>query len=962
MAYIVCTNIGLGGSADSPDDHSEIDSVNENVRKVWRNVHDRLTAIRHKWNIEPSILGIQEDGAYNFSFEPFFGPPVVTDYGITVGSQGRGRRGVSTYCRLDNYTRIDPVDNSNEIATMTFDFYNGEGRTKKAAFINFYRNQHAVHGRSVNDTIAAIKATIKNLRTNHNIRKIIIQGDMNDESHINLGNGFREITHRKLFHKSNATTRKTKIDRVWSNYDKCGILDVFETAENKENNDSKELGHKTITLWIGKKPSLPAKKKINVIDFKKLKDMVRGSEPNFEFQDADCKNISSTVSVDLLIEDFMATMNKFMSKATKSIRIKNTTADKVFLNDMERDEEAILHGKKQSKVLYRSMDKLRKGIDNVSDTTKPSLDKLGGKLEKKLDKLNEADHATAKKVIDEMFDPKEGNSCKNWLNTNEFSKICLSTSNSKAKDSDGFSLVVTKIFLSNRSIIRRYELIVTKCLELGYFPSDWKHDNIHFIYKNKGQRSDPANWRPITIASSFGKHFEKTISYLISGIDDLNYDNHAYKSKRACMTAITAAQRTFLTDQLKAAGLDLTGKKIITSISLDDISGAFESVDHVIISYLFEKLFKKEERFDIKGVILSYLNRDAKVVGDDTAETYDLATRALRSIPQGSILSPLLWRLFDGVFTQMYKNTFPTILETNKDIVAITHIAYADDHMTIFSILVDANKSNDEIGKRLSWIFDLLRSLLKDATCALGSDINPAKSESIVLVELAQHINLKDKTDKDPSNEFKWLGYHLLINDKMMIEFNEIKIKETINAVISFRTKAFSYTSSIGLRWRIYKVYISPFVELFLPLVIQSPSTGPRAKTTIHDLQHRSICLALGLPYTAGRREIEIYLGEKSVEEKAQRMADRIIDVLNIERPNLCTANEIPCDRTSRSGVKPWSRPINNNDNRQFIIRMFIMKDAKIDTTEKKQFKLGNVKKWCTSLRQKIQQHSKSNH
>ena len=961
MVCIVSTNIGLGGSSESTDDFTEIGSVNENVRKVWRNVHDRLTKIRSKWNIQPNVLGVQEDGGYNFAFEPFFGPPVVTDYGVTVGSQGRGRRGVSSYCGLDSYVRVDPIDDVNEIATMIFDYYNGEGQMKRCAYVNFYRNQHSIYGRSVNDTIAAIKATIKNLRVNHNIRKILIQGDMNDEGYANLGNGFREITHRKLYHKANANSRKTRIDRVWANFDKCGILDVLETAENKENNDNDELGHKTIALWVGKKPVMPAKKTVKVIDFKRLKNTVRGSVPDFEFQDEDCR-ITNPASIDLLIEDFMKTMSGYTEKAIKSVTMKNTTADKTFLNDMERDEDAILHGKKQSKVLYRSMTKLRKGLDNVSDSRKPSLDKLGGKLEKKLDKLNTADHETAKAVIDEMFDSKNGNECKSWIDIEEFRRICLSTSNSGAKDSDGYSLKVTKILLSNRSILRRYELIIIKCLELGYFPSDWKHDHIHFLYKNKGCREDPANWRPITIASSFGKHFEKTISFLIAGIDDLNQDNHAYKSKRACMTAITAAQQAFLKDYLKTSGIDMTGKKIITSISLDDISGAFESVDHVIISYLFQKLFRKEKRFNIKGVILSYLDRNAKVVSDDTAETYDLTTRALRSIPQGSILSPLLWRLFDGVFTRMYKNTFPAIQESNKDIIAITHIAYADDHMTIFSIIVEVNKSNDVIGQRLSWIFDLLRSLLKDATCTVGSDINPAKSESIVLEELAQYIVLTDKTDKDPSNMFKWLGYHLLINESMMIEFNVTKIKETVNTVNSFRTKAYSYTDSIGLRWRIFKVYISPFVELFLPLVIQAPTTGPKAKTIIHDLQHHSMCFALGLPFTTGRREIETFMGEKAVEEKAQRMAKRMIEVLNIQKPRLCAKDETPCERTTRSGKIVWDKPISKHDKHQFIIRLFISADLTIEETPKIRFDIKKVKKWCTIKRMEIQEHANKNH
>ena len=77
----------------------------------------------------------------------------------------------------------------------------------------------------------------------------------------------------------------------------------------------------------------------------------------------------------------------------------------------------------------------------------------------------------------------------------------------------------------------------------------------------------------------------------------------------------------------------------------------------------------------------------------------------------------------------------------------------------------------------------------------------------------------------------------------------------------------------MSLRWKIWKVYIAPFVELYLPLVIQEKI----GKTTgVHKLQRHTMCRAVGIPITASRRKLEIKVGEKSVEEKAQRLTTRL--------------------------------------------------------------------------------------
>ncbi len=56
---------------------------------------------------------------------------------------------------------------------------------------------------------------------------------------------------------------------------------------------------------------------------------------------------------------------------------------------------------------------------------------------------------------------------------------------------------------------------VSKVGELGYMPSQWRETTIVPIYKEKGDPSDPANYRPITLLSQVRKIFEAAISKMI---------------------------------------------------------------------------------------------------------------------------------------------------------------------------------------------------------------------------------------------------------------------------------------------------------------------------------------------------------------------------------------------------------------------------------------------------------------
>ena len=57
-----------------------------------------------------------------------------------------------------------------------------------------------------------------------------------------------------------------------------------------------------------------------------------------------------------------------------------------------------------------------------------------------------------------------------------------------------------------------YEIFFNSILDTGHFPEQWSVGCICPIYKNKGDRADVQNYRPITILSCLGKLFTSILN------------------------------------------------------------------------------------------------------------------------------------------------------------------------------------------------------------------------------------------------------------------------------------------------------------------------------------------------------------------------------------------------------------------------------------------------------------------
>ena len=137
-------------------------------------------------------------------------------------------------------------------------------------------------------------------------------------------------------------------------------------------------------------------------------------------------------------------------------------------------------------------------------------------------------------------------------------------------------------------------MIFQKSLDSGKFPYIWKEANVSPIFK-KGDKSDPANYRPISLTCVLCKVLEHIVaSNLTKHLANSNILfelQHGFREKRSCET-----QLEMLVDEL-SKNMQM-GKQ--TDLILLDFSKAFDKVAH-------EKLISELHFYGIRGKTLSWV-------------------------------------------------------------------------------------------------------------------------------------------------------------------------------------------------------------------------------------------------------------------------------------------------------------------------------------------------------------------
>ena len=94
-------------------------------------------------------------------------------------------------------------------------------------------------------------------------------------------------------------------------------------------------------------------------------------------------------------------------------------------------------------------------------------------------------------------------------------------------------------------------MLLNKCFEHGKLPIDWKNSIITCIYK-KGDKSDPGNYRPISLTCILSKIAESYIKdYIYAYLEATNFlceEQHGFRAQPNCCFYLIFYQSGLIVD------------------------------------------------------------------------------------------------------------------------------------------------------------------------------------------------------------------------------------------------------------------------------------------------------------------------------------------------------------------------------------------------------------------------------
>ena len=189
-------------------------------------------------------------------------------------------------------------------------------------------------------------------------------------------------------------------------------------------------------------------------------------------------------------------------------------------------------------------------------------------------------------------------------------------------------------------------LLWRKSLDEGIIPHIFLLSTIVPIFK-KGNKDDPAKYRPVALTSHLIKVFERVLrDKMVAFMEEHNLisnNQHGFRKGRNCLSQLLHHY-----DEL----LHICSNSSNADVIYLDFAKAFDKVDHKI-------LLQKIWRFGFRGKIYNWLkafltNRKQRVIVDGVLSSL---ADVLSGVPQGTVLGPLLFLIFIDDMTNVVKHS-----------------------------------------------------------------------------------------------------------------------------------------------------------------------------------------------------------------------------------------------------------------------------------------------------------------
>ena len=299
-----------------------------------------------------------------------------------------------------------------------------------------------------------------------------------------------------------------------------------------------------------------------------------------------------------------------------------------------------------------------------------SLEELSNHF-KNLANENIIEHQQEIPVIDTAVEAMNTETLNNAITEREIMKCIEKLKNGKSPGIDGVLNEFLKV--SKHKMIKVYVILFNKVLNDGEIPEEWTKGLIIPLYKNKGDKSNPNNYRGITLLSCTGKLFTAILNERLGKFCN---DNNILSDKQAGFRSEhSTVDHIFLMKTLTDI-FNYHKKKLYCCYI--DFQKAFDSVWR-------DALWYKAELFGVNGKFMRviknlYQNVKSCVYQNGTRSDFFQCSMGVR---QGENLSPLLFSLFVNDIEDFLFNSHCTQLDVGwqhvSNMLRLFVLLYADD-------------------------------------------------------------------------------------------------------------------------------------------------------------------------------------------------------------------------------------------------------------------------------------------